>query len=331
MRLIARALMVIFILIVVALGSSLAYQSLEERRDRRSFPPPGELIDVGGYKLHLEVQGAEHQGPTVLLEHGASSTAAQWGVYQPAIAQFARVVSYDRPGLGYSEAPPRPLTAQQFSVDLLTALTKAGVKGPYIVVGHSLGGLYALAFAEQHPNETAGVVLLDPVTTDNATFLRDVLNITVPQKQQQQQRLGKRLQPQIARFGVMRLLQPNKELVQQFPARSAGELRAALASYHHWAGVVPDLRLGDQQAPVAAQSTALRDKPVLVYSAGLADNGFTTANRQRFTAVQQQTTAGRSTRTTYQTLSNANHYSILTQPAAVQTVVAGIRRLVAGQ
>lgn len=83
----------------------------------------------------------EEQGlPSVLLEHGGTAMSVQWGWIQPVIARHTRVVAYDRPGLGWSEASPERLEAQQAVDDLYLALQKAGIQGPYLLVGHSMGG-----------------------------------------------------------------------------------------------------------------------------------------------------------------------------------------------
>lgn len=131
----------IALLIVLLIAGSLAYQALAEARDRRAYPPPGRLVDVGGYRLHINVAGEGRAGPTILLAHGAGSMSAQWGWIQPEVAQFARVVSYDPPGLGYSDSPPRSLTATEMLDDLHEGLTSLGIRGPFIVVGHSMGGI----------------------------------------------------------------------------------------------------------------------------------------------------------------------------------------------
>jgi len=117
-------------------------------------------VDVGGHSLNLLIGG---QGsPAVVFEGGFGAGIASWSTVQKEVAAFARTVSYDRAGLGQSELGPKPRTAKQIATELHTALEKAGVKPPYVLVGHSFGGIYARVFAEMYPKEVVGMVLLDP-------------------------------------------------------------------------------------------------------------------------------------------------------------------------
>ncbi len=126
--------------------------------------PQGSLtlqkVDVGGHSLNLLTGG---QGsPAVVFEGGFGAGIASWSTVQKEVAAFARTVSYDRAGLGQSELGPKPRTAKQVATELHTALEKAGVKPPYVLVGHSFGGIYVRVFAEMYPKEVVGLVLLDP-------------------------------------------------------------------------------------------------------------------------------------------------------------------------
>ena len=117
-------------------------------------------IDVGGHSLNLLIGG--HGSPAVILEGGFGEGIAGWSLVQKEIANFAQTVSYDRAGLGQSEPGPKPRSARQIATELHTALQNAGVKPPYVLVGHSLGGPYVRVFADLYPKEVAGMVLLDP-------------------------------------------------------------------------------------------------------------------------------------------------------------------------
>src|SRR5438128_1815367 len=99
--------------------------------------PPGKLIDLGGYRMHLNCTG--NKGPTVILITGAGDFSFDWSLVQPNIAQFARVCSYDRAGFAWSDPGPIPRTMKQEAFELHTLLSAAHIKGPYILVGHSLG------------------------------------------------------------------------------------------------------------------------------------------------------------------------------------------------
>lgn len=126
--------------------------------------PPGKLFDVGGYRLHLHCTGKG--SPAVVLISGAGDFSFDWSLTQPGLSRFARVCSYDRAGEAWSDPGPAPRTMRQDAYELRALLAAAGVKGPFVLVGHSIGGLIARVYAEQYPAEVAGLVLLDPTHED---------------------------------------------------------------------------------------------------------------------------------------------------------------------
>lgn len=146
-------------LLGVALG--VVYQTVGTRRDQEKFPPPGRLIDLGTHRLHLYETG--NQGPTILLEAGLMSTILSWSGLQQELSRSFRVVSYDRAGLGWSDSGPMPRTADRIVEELNTLLEHAAIPGPYVLVGHSFGGLIMPLFAARFPEKVAGAVLVDPV------------------------------------------------------------------------------------------------------------------------------------------------------------------------
>src|ERR1700760_791856 len=147
------------VLVTVLLG--MAYQSLGARRNLRKFPAPGRLVDVGTHRLHILESG---QGsPTILLEAGLMSTVLSWTELQRRLEQSYRVLSYDRAGLGWSELGPMARSADRIVEELHTLLQRAAVPPPYVLVGHSFGGLTMPLFAARFPEEVAGMLLIDPV------------------------------------------------------------------------------------------------------------------------------------------------------------------------
>jgi len=126
--------------------------------------PPGALVDIGGRRLHIHCTGSG--SPAVILEAGAGSFAIDWNLVQPGIARGARVCSYDRAGLGWSDRSPKSGQAAAIVDDLHSALAAAGVKPPYVMVGASMGGIYVRLFDLTYPGEVAGMVLVDPTSED---------------------------------------------------------------------------------------------------------------------------------------------------------------------
>src|SRR5579863_6176829 len=121
------------------------YENISEARDRRANAMPGKLFDVGGYKIHIVCAGEGN--PTVILESGLGDSYLSWRKVQSQIAQFSRVCSYDRAGLGYSETSTRPRTSRVMAEELHALLQAAGIAPPYVLVGHSLGGFNVRVFA----------------------------------------------------------------------------------------------------------------------------------------------------------------------------------------
>lgn len=155
MRWLLRSIAIIILLAIVGVG----YQLLGMMTDREQFLPPGELVDVGGYRLHLYCTGKG--SPTVVLDAMGLGWSVYWTKVQPAIAEVTRVCSYDRAGFGWSDTGPLPRTGERMAAELHQLLARGGIGGPYILVGHSLGGFVARLYRHAHPSEVAGIMLVD--------------------------------------------------------------------------------------------------------------------------------------------------------------------------
>lgn len=160
-----RRVLVALAAIIVGLPLlGLVYQRFETTRLDSAYPPPGTLVDIGGYRLHLDCTGAG--SPTVLLEADAVSTVLSWSLVQPAVADVTRVCAYDRAGLGWSDAADNARTGDHVVTDLRALLDAADVPPPYVLVGHGAGGLYVRQFANTYPAQVAGMVLVDALHED---------------------------------------------------------------------------------------------------------------------------------------------------------------------
>lgn len=142
--------------------------------DANGYQPQDMFIDVGQRRLYLSYAGKGL--PTVILEGGLGSASKTWASVQPAIAQFTRVCSYDRAGLGQSDPAPTPRTCQDMVDDLHTLLTRAHITPPYILVGHSMGGLNVRLYASQHVNEVVGMILVDSSHEDKHIHFEKVMS-----------------------------------------------------------------------------------------------------------------------------------------------------------
>jgi pimeloyl-ACP methyl ester carboxylesterase len=122
--------------------------------------PPGPLVDIGGLKLHIHCTGAG--SPTVVLESALGGSYISWALVQPDIERLTHVCSYDRAGFGWSDSGPRPRTAGRVADELQVLLERARVPPPFVLVGHSFGGLVMRIFASRYPRDVVGLVLVDP-------------------------------------------------------------------------------------------------------------------------------------------------------------------------
>lgn len=175
------------------------YEPRAEAADATAYPPPGELVDVGGYRLHINCTGTG--SPTVVIEAGLGDWSTGWGFVQPEVARTTRVCTYDRAGWGWSDAGPLPRDAAQFAKELHTLLQNAKIPGPYVMVGHSLGGLGVRVFVHDYASEVAGVVLIDSMSPRQ--FTQSPISA-----QSQANALSQpfSLPALLARFGIVRLL-----------------------------------------------------------------------------------------------------------------------------
>ena len=170
------------------------YEPLAEAADAETYPPPGQLVDVGGYRLHINCTIAG--SPTVVIVAGAGDWSTTWGGgVQPEVTKTTRVCTYDRAGLGWSEPGRLPSDAAHFAKELHTLLQNANVPGPYVMVGHSLGGMIVRIFAHEYASEVLGVVLIDSMNPKQ---------VTESQSNSAAQQLS--FQAVLARFGIARLL-----------------------------------------------------------------------------------------------------------------------------
>jgi pimeloyl-ACP methyl ester carboxylesterase len=161
-----RGLLVLMTVLILSIPIGAGFQAYALRRELAAYPPPGQLVDVGGFRLHLYCTGpqsVEDGTPTVILESGLGDGGFIWARVQEGVAQTARVCAYDRPGLGWSDFVSQPFDGGEVAENLHKLLVNAGVRGPYVLVGHSMGGLYIREFAWHYPQEVAGLVFVDSV------------------------------------------------------------------------------------------------------------------------------------------------------------------------
>lgn len=210
------------LLAVAAMGCAAAVQQVLTVRDRRRYPAPGLLVHVDGRQIHLQVRGADSAGPTVVLEAGMGSFSPNWYWVQEELAPVVRSVSYDRAGLGWSRRSRHPRDAQTVAMELRDALREAAIEPPYVLAGHSFGGLPVRAFADLYPELTAGLVLVDASHPDQW------VRWPTPHADRMLE-VSQRIFGWLGWLGVLRALNLSRGITAGLPARHAAELRAGAA------------------------------------------------------------------------------------------------------
>ncbi|MDB9529122.1 alpha/beta hydrolase [Oscillatoria sp. CS-180] len=172
-----RLALVAATILFLALLTGFVYEQWSRQNVAQTFPPPGELVEVDGKLSHLHCSG--EGSPTVVLEAGINEGGSQvWEMARPAIAPLSRVCAYDQAGIMWSEHRDRPRDADHIAEDLHALLAAAGESPPYVMVGHSLGGLLIRVFADHFSDEVVGFVFVDSSHPEqNKRFPADVLDV----------------------------------------------------------------------------------------------------------------------------------------------------------
>lgn len=158
--------------VAVYAGALACTPQIAQRSLTQAPSPTGQLVDIGGYRLHLHCTG--HGTPTIVLIPGAGDYSFDWGLIQPGLSMETRTCSYDRAGYAWSDLGPNPRTMRQEAAELRVLLQKAGI-GPVLLVGHSLGGLIARVYAKEYPEAVTGIALVDPTSEDTQLNYRGTI------------------------------------------------------------------------------------------------------------------------------------------------------------
>lgn len=243
-----------------------AYETVSEAADADAYPMPGELIDVGGHSLHLSCTGSG--SPTVVLQAGGGEMSSAFGWIEPAIARETRVCVYDRAGRGWSEPANTPQDGTQLSSDLHTLLDRGNVPGPYVLAGHSFGGLYVLTFAAHYPDDVIGLVLLDSTAPASAAPAKP----TSPSENGSYGPLDRMsaLMSSSARLGLGRLLAQTD--YGMLPPQSRDEIRASVATASYMQSTIDEYIHAGSSSAEAATLTDFGKKPLVVLTAGVGSS-----------------------------------------------------------
>jgi pimeloyl-ACP methyl ester carboxylesterase len=304
----------ILILLVGAAGTGLIFQVVATRNNQQKFPAPGELVDVGGYQLHINCFG--EGSPTIILDAFSGGSSASWGLVQPEIAQSTRVCSYDRAGAGWSERGPIPRDMNQQVPELHALLARAQIDGPYVLVGHSYGGRIARVYAKAYPREVIGMVLVDPGRLDD--------DPRFPPQYHKNNAAEQRLitvARWLAPFGVARLFRPQSEYYD-LPAQQAAASDSFGVTPKFFQTIIDEFRAHPQTLAQEREVTSLGSMPLIVVSATAPDD----QTRRVWTEINGEL-AELSTNRVHRAVPGATHESLVWEIDHAQVTIDAIRRV----
>lgn len=233
-----RTLRLIVALLAVFVLAGATYQGVATALERHRYERPGGLVDAGGHQLHIHCTGKG--SPIVILEAAAGSMSAAWAWVQPEVAKVTRVCSYDRAGLGWSEAGDGSYIPSRVPEELRVLLDRANEIGPIVLVGHEAGALFARMYAARFASNTAALVLIDDPTispTQSGPTLAPAW-------------------PWLARIGVLRLSNRLPPIATGLPDDAAGAMRAFLNRPDHLTRAaqelsrMPELEAAAREVPI---------------------------------------------------------------------------------
>jgi pimeloyl-ACP methyl ester carboxylesterase len=275
-------------------------------REARLYPPPGQMVDVGGYRLHVNCMGTG--SPTVVIDAGLGDWSGSWGAVQGEVAKSTRVCTYDRAGMGWSEPGPLPRDARQIARELHTLLQNANLPGPYVMVAHSFGGLPVQVFTGDYPAEVAGVVLIESMFPSQTTYATQDGAFSFASL--------------LARFGIVRLLARPLGLSTDVPTEQAAydSLSVRPQSLRTFADEMRGIPTSLSQAGAVSSFGEL---PLIVLSRGLDPDPAWLAGQDELTQL--------SSNSQHFTAEQSDHGIQLHQPeAAIAAIIKMIEQLRGG-
>lgn len=295
-------------------AAGFVYQAVAAAIDEGAYGPPGQMVEIAGNRrLHMVISGDAKGQPTVILEAGMASFSSNWYWVQEELAQDTRVISYDRAGLGWSDPAPAAHDVYDSAADLHLALEAAGMESPYVMVGHSYGGLVVRAFTDLYPDEVLGMVLVDGSHPDQWAHMPASLN----------GRLNAALNgltAWLARLGIVRLFDMAAAIRKGMPERPAGEMKAIFNRPQSWATSSKTLAIWhDMSRPRIDQAHSLGNLPLVVL--GVTDQPV---YGEILTALQDELPA-LSTNSTRHIVEGATHEGLISERDHAQVVVGTIR------
>jgi pimeloyl-ACP methyl ester carboxylesterase len=308
-----RSLISLSILIFALAITGMIYQTAATESDQRKYPPPGELVNVDGYKMHIYCMGGG--SPTIILDHVAGGSSVDWALIQPKLAEHTRVCAYDRAGFGWSDDNPTPRTMEEQVHELHELLQGANEQGPYILVGHSYGARVSRVYAAKYPDEVSGMVLMDAgILSDDPRYPAELHSQA--ESNDKMIRAARWLAP----FGVVRLTQP---LMGLSTFDLPEEARLSSVSFSTSPRFFQSLIAQGESMPTVLQEehevTSLGNIPLLVLTATEPDDAVRKVWSQANIEMATLSTNG-----SYQIVNGATHMSLAYRRNDAQVCTDGI-------
>jgi pimeloyl-ACP methyl ester carboxylesterase len=314
----------VVIVIAALLAIGYAYEKFAESRDNKRFPPPGQLVDVAGRQLHLNCLGKG--SPTVVIETGSGHPSFHWWNVQMALAKSSQVCTYDRPGYGWSDPASRGRSIEDRANELHQLLLAAHIAGPYVLVGHSYGGLVVRSYSHRYPDEVAGIALID-AAEEGAVFTPEFLEFN------RQSIPGRRILQQVIRFGVARVLlslQPRERIAARLAISADMIDRVGLTV----AGISPEYMDAyiDEAASLASTPEAMRaaggfgglgELPLVVIEHGIPYSGASAFMETHWHEAQLRLSQ-LSTQGKLITAQKSGHYIYADEPDVVVNAISSL-------
>lgn len=250
--------------IAVLAAAGAIYQVIATGNDERAFPPPGKLIDVGGYRLHLYCVG--DGSPTVILDAMGDGTSVNWAWVQPEVARKTRTCAYDRAGRGWSERSPKLRDAVNIAAELHTLLANAHIDPPYVMVGHSYGGFITREYAADFPSQVAGAVIIDGGQPE----IRSERMTAEGRKEAASDDFLMSIAPVLARLGVFRLMGGGQK---GLPPQAREAYAANYASSRLWDSMYEEqLKALPDTDKQVRRTKDLGERPLMIVNPGKPDD-----------------------------------------------------------
>jgi pimeloyl-ACP methyl ester carboxylesterase len=309
---------VLAVLALAAIGGG--YETVREQADAAAYPMSGQLVDVGGHRLHLTCTGSG--SPTVVLQPGGGDFSSVWARIAPAVAARTRVCVYDRPGRGWSEPTDSPQDASQVAADLHTLLQRAHVPGPYVLAGHSFGGLYVLTHANRYPDDVVGMVLIDSTNPASRAVPANAKALDTDSYDAATSRVAA-LAAAAARVGAARLI--GSLGYGDLPPQPRDEIRAKTATADYASGWIDEFVQANASGAEAVMLTGLGAKPLVVLTAGAETDPTHDAAQNKLATL--------STESSHRVVKGASHIGLITDERyakattqAILDVVSSVRK-----